>query len=1337
MAKPKRDAVFDEIDAMFAPPAEPPQQVAAAAPQAVPELQAQTPSLDTTPVDAGQTGASDDPFAEIDAMIDGPQQAGPAQPQAPTEDPNNLTKKLQGFVTQNVLDRVGITGEGGLVPMAQQLMKNAYLSPGEVTKDPVAAILGAGTGIAEGGADLLDTLVNMTAAAGDVKDNPLLNYMKLGPLGGSIKAAKNVQQLLGGPMNLRQNIEDSMAGKLSAERAPNITQLSQSIPMALATITAGGGGLAGRAALGAGQNLAQGTLSNMNRQVQAGEKIDPGAAFNKSKGAGWLGGILAGAIGRRGGHGGEVEAAPLPKSEIKVTTGTGNQLPIHQPWAPTLEQIETAKAARKAGPKRDIPHPHNLDFTPSKEGGKYPDYLDFSQRPKAKLTNVTKPDKYPNNIDFNQSPKKYPDYLDFSRPKDRPQFKDVTKPGGEKPSNLFKPAETLRVSDFATRIKKGGDLAHTPGKPGFKRAKGPQGQSTNKAELVDSEGQPVIGDNGKPVSYSWKSLDDVAKPKHVPEKVMREYERIKEEQPPKAPEPEPPAKQEPVKPDNEVIQEAKTQSEKLAGKQAGIQKNLEKLERGDVKEQMKLNKKTGEMESTEVRAARAKGYVERLQTQRTALDNALKRYEEAVNKVDEPTSGGADYAKAALQGLKELMENLTKEETGGGDRFYNPIGSPLVGGIWAVMKIAKKADLGEAAMTQHWSGFAAKVERNLGTFFKSIKDPKERMKIADEVKGSIGLMNDFDIIQKYDAAGLSVDMSRHRAVLETLMYDAKLPETIAEREAFEKTRTMDAEEIITSKEIVDALGEEKAHWAAAVKQTCDGILDDIKARYDSEDISPEYKSFLKNYYQHMSGRTIKFGEKIEKTKFEKAAKYVKNAFYDNTTKGNLRIHSIHAADAFVHGGSKLGKHFWTGAMKAYGNKTVKDYVRSYKGSGLMKATRQGDSPTLLEKHIGGRLEKWGEKNKVVGEALKLGRVLEGGWLEGEKMHVLRAGILERAAVDMKIKGGAEALVNKIKEGTLSPEQVIELHSRQASLLNDIVGYNPSGILNRNAFQRQLGPIGSILQPFVGMRTVQSRLLYDNYAKAFKSGKIADLKQAALMHGLLLATGGSSALTRAGKLAIKAGLGVAALNKTEEYLDSLKKLPGITVSHLTPDVIPALFVTFDNMSHMAEQLGKFLENPAAAFKPENVKKQLLPVLGNTIGGAAGNYPSLTNIAAALEEKANADKGFKETAVFDDTAILHSKYVGKAKIGHYDNFDALLSFVSPHDIDKTHHAKELLIHRARALEDIEARYGPEAKSAATKMMSQYIKEHNEYPDWNVFADWAKDSFDNDEWRNGLAD
>ena len=51
------------------------------------------------------------------------------------------------------------------------------------------------------------------------------------------------------------------------------------------------------------------------------------------------------------------------------------------------------------------------------------------------------------------------------------------------------------------------------------------------------------------------------------------------------------------------------------------------------------------------------------------------------------------------------------------------------------------------------AGFAAKVERNLSTFYHKLKSPEDRAKIAAEVKSAAGLANDFDIIQSLTLLG--------------------------------------------------------------------------------------------------------------------------------------------------------------------------------------------------------------------------------------------------------------------------------------------------------------------------------------------------------------------------------------------------------------------------------------------------------------------------------------------------------------------------------------------------------------------------------------------------------
>jgi len=130
----------------------------------------------------------------------------------------------------------------------------------------------------------------------------------------------------------------------------------------------------------------------------------------------------------------------------------------------------------------------------------------------------------------------------------------------------------------------------------------------------------------------------------------------------------------------------------------------------------------------------------------------------------------------------------------------------------------------------------------------------------------------------------------------------------------------------------------------------------------------------------------------------------------------------------------------------------------------------------------------------------------------------------------------------------------------------------------------------------------------------------------------------------------------------------------------------------------------------------------------LGGSVGNVPSVGNMIKAATEADNVRKGYKEAHAFDETALLRSQYSGKALVGKYDAFDALLSFLSPHDLDKTHHAKEAVIHRDRVLEDIGNMYGEVARAKAAKKISA----QTEY-DWNKISEWAKENFDNQETKD----
>lgn len=1291
-----------------------------------------------------------DPFDKYSAMLNMPDD--PQEQAAPPEDPS-LTKTLVGGIEQNVLRPLGVTGPGGAIDQAGQLWNTMSGVPGEAMKDPLGAVAAVPAGVMTGGADILDQLVNVPVAVKNSNYGPIVDaMMATNPVGqGFGNIMEQVQKLAGGPVNLKGALESNPIMQQIGRAAPNAYGFSQSIPTLAATLATGGESLAARAALGYGENLAMAGAASANRQNQSGQQLDIGRTFNDAKGSALLGSALAGVLGRR-----TKGKAPAPEPDLKVTKGTGNQLPVHQPWAPTLEQMQKPWL-NKSGVV-ELPNIHAPESAQGNAFRRKPSVDSMRTEPSPTGTK-SEPAWGDGPLGVRQR------FDDIAR---RQSEKSLRQPGPQSstlrrgvnpdgpPLLLSGPKYDApgapRLKDFVNSIKKGGDLAAAPGKPGFRRVKGASGQSRNTAELVDASGNVVSDASGKPVRHTWNRLDDEIKPKSVPPKLMEAYNRVSADQPklepapPKAepeapkvepkpePAPEPKAEPKPQAPVADPVGEKILSTvTKLEAKIEKMEENLHKLETGNVKEQFKKNKETGEMEGTEVRAERNREYIKQTKAEHAqAIKSAIEHFEK------QPAD--SSFAKAALEGLKKF---LTEERARDGEGYFGQesgrgeAGLPL-DVLTAGIKAIHAMGLGPAALAQHYQGLAAKVQRTVGAFSRK-GSVSERAKIVETVKHSIGLANDFDIVQKFDPSDLSVTMSRHRGVLESLMYNAEIPSTVAEREAFAKTKGMSAEEILTDPDLAKSMTAKQIHWAAAVKQATEGMVEDIRSRYLDENLdkNSEYAKFLKNWYLDITGRTIEKGDHIDQSRGMKAAKYIKNAMYDNIVNGNWGIHSIHVWDAVVHGGSNLGRHFWTGAMKSFSDPTVKNYVRGYKGSGLMKAARSGDAPTLLEKYVGGAVERFAEKNKIASGALKVGRALEGSWLEGEKMHVLRAGVLERIAADMKIKGGAAELIKRMESGKLSPEDMLEVHSRQASVLSDIIGYNPVGISNRNAMQRQLGAAGSILQPFMGMRTVQSRLLYDAWGKALTSGKMADLKQAATMHGLLLAVGGAATLPKVAKVAIKAAAGGVALNQVEQYLDDKKILPGLSISHLTPDGIPGLFTTFENASHMAGEIGKIIADPREALQPDKIMKSGLAV-ASTVGGSVVKTPSLYNVSKLGKELDSAKKGVKETPVFDDNAPLLSKRVGVAKVGHYDNFDAMLSFFSPHDIDKTHHAKEHVLQVSRALEDVEHRYGALAKKEAKNIIDAETKAGREV-DWERFAKWVDKSsstFSSKEWKDAQA-
>lgn len=1399
-------------------------------------LQSQAPIVDNgaTPGSPVAAPAQSDDEA-LAAIFSG--QAEQSVPEAPKE--TMTGKLLKGGV--EAFQKYNPLGLADAVKMGQDMVGNVVGGVNEfgqnVMEDPAAVASTMAGGALQGAADLGDQIYNTgSALAGNPVVSATMPHMQaLGRAGDMLGLPKSID--MSGAVAANQPLPRPVGpdGKPTMQHLYDASQMIGQLPAAAVGLTPAG--LGGKIVAGAGAGLVQGGMGQLSQQMKQGMSPDFLQALIKGGvPAAWLGGAMGGALhlpaeavkGLKG------KPAPTPEPEIKVTRGTGNNLPVHVPGARTMEQplqsgplplhpddIKTSSGTGNQLPavvpkgtslikQKDLPARRgraeeirdHAKETVKRETGEdlqigpderpvhhmkgpiqdvidaeivsnvHPDVLPrVKERLKGiaeadgdsvgglmeqafkdvKESNLPPPVKAKLYKEINKAYEANPDsigYQDAPAPKAEPQAKAAPEPAAR---------------PTAREIKDNPEYHHEPGKKaGWRKVPKDGGGSQNVLELVDKNGNPIAGPNKGRTRITWKDLNHLDNVK-VSDAAHDAFQaaRAGKKQPTvaKAAEVKP---GEPVK--YKTAQEALKEGKK---KQANADQEQHFKERSKLEKEISWREKelnetwpkkveSGKMDAEALE--RAKGYqtvakakLQSLTDEYAATKNLSKEQrvnlEKAYAEHVEAELARAAEAKEAPKAAAQKVMNVKK---GSGRSQSGAVNLGMIFDVGAT--IGQKfgsLKLKAPAVKQNRQGYAAQLGRRLANIFAQTKSVAGRKAIADIGLKYTGAMFDLDYVKQYFPTGLHLDLGIHRGQLELKMRNAPdFLATIEKRDAFESTKNMTPNEILSDPKL--KLNQAERKWASEVKKITQEQLESIKQAYDDEvtahgDESAAAK-FLHGFYKKSSG-----GKDVRNLDLKpepvgdltKVMRYARNAQYDNIVAGNLHIHSIHAWDALLHGQAFLGiKNFWAGAQKSISDPKVKKFVTDFHGAGMIRSARNAGSPTLMEKTVGNYIQKKGETNKLVGGLLKVGRAVEGSWLENKKLDVLRAGTLEVIAKEEGMT--VHQIIDGIEKNTMPEIQQIQIAAKMHDMLMDMAGYKATGVTNRNAFARANKDLGEYSEAFTGMRQVQTRMLNHMYADAFTSGKPKDILPVLTMHTTLALISGKGTLPKAARVGIKLAAGGAALNEIEKHLDDaalVGKALGMDIGHLSPDGIAGLSWTFDSLSRAREGLVSSAEGGLSSFTTlEGLKKHGIATIATAVGGSAARLPSLKVGAEALAEADNVRKGFKKVANIDESTLSSKAVKGTTDVPYYTAMDALQSFMSPtNSLLKTEHAQQAAIHRARAMDQVGHKYGKVASSLAQKWLKddKGLYTPDEDIDWNEFAKVTDEYFTSPaykEWEKG---
>lgn len=380
---------------------------------------------------------------------------------------------------------------------------------------------------------------------------------------------------------------------------------------------------------------------------------------------------------------------------------------------------------------------------------------------------------------------------------------------------------------------------------------------------------------------------------------------------------------------------------------------------------------------------------------------------------------------------------------------------------------------------------------------------------------------------------------------------------------------------------------------------------------------------------------------------EHAAGHLTNNLYRMMVTGNWHISGLHFLEAGTVGLSAHPASFIEGTALLNTDKAVQQYVNSMDAStGILKRvkeTTEGSPGNLWRKVQVGAVNKVGNlfgkenlhetiaKNET---ANKAGNLIEGVSAETQKVHVMRATALVRAAKDMKYEGGATQLAkdfNKALENPehMDPEKRFELAGRIVYHMNEMIGFTPAGYQDLNFFQRladRTSPFLKLITPFTSQVTQQSRVLTKFATKAIDAAHDGDWRTAAVsvgslsaMTGLLTLLGGRAGLPEEVQNAMhKANPELAKRFLTGmDNLAFIGKAFGKEQEHLTPKLVPALHLGESFPSQVIGQAANAIGAKDILSKARGIATMMALYELTDIGGRMGSGQILTFVKAIKE------------------------------------------------------------------------------------------------------------------------
>lgn len=973
--------------------------------------------------------------------------------------------------------------------------------------------------------------------------------------------------------------------------------------------------------------------------------------------------------------------------------------------------------------------------------------------------------------------------IGYKEPKAKAEVKAKSEPVAP-PEPAKKPTvmEALRDPEHQHELGK---------KAGWRRVPKDGGGSQNVIELVDKNGSPIAGPNGKPLRHTWGQLKDlegkaVSDAAHDAFQAARAGKKqptvakaaeVKEGVPLKG-KAEVEAQPEPVhKSVKDIRQDAikKKQAAKEEGEHGDYIAKKNKL-RASLKWQEETQTKkmydAAEADPSEKNMHNLKRSLQEIEKKTQALEDLTNEYMKEKNlsraEVDKLTTAWEDdiaaqmeHAEAVKSVAKDAAESVGVKKLGGVKRSQS--GSINLGAITSsgakigvgISKAFAKLKLSPLGVKMNIGGFAAKYGARAATLFKNTKSVAGRKAIVETMRGYKGLLSDLEIIKKFDPHGLHANMWVHIGMLDEMSRNAPdFYASIAKREAFASASDMTPKAIRNSKELAKTLSKDEIEWIAKAKNEADQIAESVKEAWETEEAyngkGTEYAKFLARYHESVTGgRDVRTGDKptAEPHQSKGVLKFAGNAFYDMAVKGSPRVHFLHVMEALLNGQAELGfRNFWVGAVNAFKDPTVSKFVNSYGNKGRLQQARYGGEVGVLDKFVGRKLEGWAKKSKAVDVGMKVVEKAEGSFIETKKIAILRAGALEKIAPEMGYKSAA-ALIKDFESGKMPEHQMVMVSSRMAEHLYNTSGYNPLFVVNRRGWARVSKEVGKNTEAFTTMREVQSAMGDKIWGEALASGKWKDITPVLMYQTQLALLTGVGTIPKAARIAMLGALGPGIYNEIEKHLEKCR-IFGSSNHHMSPDGIPIVGFAFDTLSGIRDQIYQAIEGgPDSFLTAKGIKKGGGMVASALLGGKGIPSPNqAANLASKLDD---ARRGYAERAVIDQSN-WKEKPSGMVGVTGYNRGDALAEWFFPGEINKVHHEVTETLHRDRMMSFIRSKYGPEAAKEMREKLSIPALDKDGQPlrddkgrkvttyqpdskvNWSVVAESAKARYTSEGWR-----